>query len=98
MSGRHRFATSVAVLTVGLSAATAGCTGSTTPSTAPNTTEVVVGGPTGHYTVPASIHKIKHIIVIQQENRSFDSYFGTFPGAAGIPMTNGKPTVCVTDP
>jgi len=39
------------------------------------------------------IHKIKHIIVIMQENRSFDSYFGTFPGADGIP--NG---VCLPDP
>jgi phospholipase C len=44
------------------------------------------------------IHKIKHIIVIMQENRSFDSYFGTFPGADGIPMQNGVPTVCVPDP
>jgi phospholipase C len=31
------------------------------------------------------IHRIKHVIVIMQENRSFDSYFGTFPGADGIP-------------
>jgi phospholipase C len=23
------------------------------------------------------IHKIQHVIVIMQENRSFDSYFGT---------------------
>jgi phospholipase C len=47
---------------------------------------------------PASgIHKIKHIVVIMQENRSFDSYFGTFPGADGIPMQNGQPTVCVPD-
>jgi phospholipase C len=60
--------------------------------------EVVPGGPKGSYTVPAGLHKIKHIIVIQQENRSFDSYFGTFPGADGIPMKNGKPAVCVTDP
>jgi phospholipase C len=44
------------------------------------------------------IHKIKHVIVIMQENRSFDSYFGTYPGAAGIPMAQGKPTVCVPDP
>jgi phospholipase C len=44
------------------------------------------------------IHKIKHIITIMQENRSFDSYFGAFPGADGIPMRNGEPTVCVTDP
>ncbi len=33
-----------------------------------------------------------------QENRSFDSYFGTYPGADGIPMKNGVPTVCVPDP
>jgi phospholipase C len=43
--------------------------------------------------------KIKHVIVIMQENRSFDHYFGTFPGAEGIPMdATGKPTVCVPDP
>jgi len=29
------------------------------------------------------IHTIKHVIVIMQENRSFDSYFGTYPGADG---------------
>src|SRR5579884_1393460 len=44
------------------------------------------------------IHKIQHVVVIMQENRSFDSYFGTFPGADGIPMQNGVPTVCVNDP
>lgn len=42
--------------------------------------------------------KIKHVIVIMQENRSFDHYFGTFPGADGIPMRNGIPTVCSPDP
>ena len=44
------------------------------------------------------IHKIRHVIVIMQENRSFDSYFGTYPGADGIPMHNSVPTVCVPDP
>ena len=44
------------------------------------------------------IHKIKHIIIIMQENRAFDHYFGTYPGADGIPMDNGTPTVCVPDP
>ena len=39
------------------------------------------------------IHKIKHVVVIMQENRSFDDYFGTYPGADGIP-----PGVCVPDP
>src|SRR5208337_766927 len=27
---------------------------------------------------------IKYVFVIYQENRSFDSYFGTFPGANGL--------------
>ncbi len=39
------------------------------------------------------IHKIKHVVIIMQENRSFDSYFGTYPGADGIPAG-----VCVPDP
>jgi phospholipase C len=37
------------------------------------------------------IHKIQHVIVIMQENRSFDSYFGTYPGADGIPGLAGNP-------
>ena len=41
---------------------------------------------------------IKHIVIIMQENRSFDEYFGTYPGAIGIPMKNGVPTVCSPDP
>jgi phospholipase C len=49
-------------------------------------------------TAETGIHKIKHVIVIMQENRSFDSYFGTFPGAEGIPMDHGRPTVCAWDP
>jgi phospholipase C len=43
------------------------------------------------------IHKIRHVVVIMQENRSFDSYFGTYPGADGIPMKNGVATVCLPD-
>jgi phospholipase C len=46
----------------------------------------------------AGIHKIKHIVVVMQENRSFDSYFGTYPGADGIPMDRGEPLVCNPDP
>jgi phospholipase C len=63
-----------------------------------STQERVPGGATGSYIVPPGIHKIKHVIVIMQENRSFDSYFGTFPGADGIPMQNGVPTVCIPNP
>src|SRR5947208_15915567 len=39
------------------------------------------------------LHKIKHVVVIMQENRTFDSYFGTYPGADGLPAG-----VCVPDP
>ncbi len=54
-------------------------------------------------TLPArhgGIHKIQHVVVIMQENRSFDSYFGTYPGADGIPGLAGNPgTVpCLPDP
>jgi phospholipase C len=38
------------------------------------------------------IHKIRHVVVIMQENRSFDSYFGTYPGVDGLPSR-----VCVPD-
>jgi phospholipase C len=60
--------------------------------------ERVSGGPSGTYVVPSGIHKIKHVIIVMQENRSFDSYFGTYPGADGIPMKHGVPAVCVPDP
>ncbi|MHC6229879.1 phospholipase C [Arthrobacter sp. MMS24-T111] len=52
---------------------------------------VFPGGDTG-------IAKIKHVVIITQENRSFDSYFGTYPGADGIPMQDGQPAVCIQDP
>ena len=44
------------------------------------------------------IHKIRHVVIVMQENRSFDSYFGTYPGADGIPMKKGVPSVCSPDP
>src|SRR5258708_23027592 len=39
------------------------------------------------------IHKIQHVDVIMQEDRSFDTYFGKFPGADSIPAN-----VCVPYP
>jgi phospholipase C len=64
----------------------------------PTPTNQVAGGPTGHYLVPAGIHKIKHVIIVMQENRSFDSFFGTYPGVDGLPRKNGKFTVCMPNP
>jgi phospholipase C len=46
----------------------------------------------------AGITKIKHIVVVMQENRSFDTYFGTFPGADGFPRAGGRINVCLPDP
>jgi phospholipase C len=37
--------------------------------------------------------KIKHVIWIIQENRSFDNYFGTFPGADGPPPSTCLPVL-----
>jgi phospholipase C len=50
---------------------------------APGTRAVSLGG----------IYNIQHVVMIMQENRSFDSYFGTYPGANGIPAG-----VCEPDP
>jgi phospholipase C len=46
------------------------------------------------------IHRIKHVVIIMQENRSFDQYFGTYPGADGIPGVGGNlgTEPCVPDP
>ena len=88
-----------------MTAAAAACTagqgtagpGAASPGTAGSPGRVV-GSPAGKDVVPAGIHKIKHVIIVMQENRSFDSYFGTFPGADGIPMRDGVPAVCMPDP
>jgi phospholipase C len=42
------------------------------------------------------IHKIRHVVVIMQENRSFDSYFGTYPGADGLARdASGQFSACL---
>src|SRR5271154_4018657 len=39
--------------------------------------------PRSHDTPPLRLKKIQHIVFIIKENRSFDHYFGKFPGADG---------------
>jgi len=98
-SGGHSWRRWAALLAAAvLVAACSSPTSSTTPpiavSGAPvSGTLAVAAGATA-----SGIHKIAHVIVIMQENRSFDTYFGTYPGADGIPIANGVPTVCVPDP
>ncbi|HWE34724.1 MAG TPA: alkaline phosphatase family protein [Solirubrobacteraceae bacterium] len=61
------------------------------------------------YVIAPGIHKVKHVVVIMQENRSFDDYFGVYQPpeyngqpqtADGIPGLAGHPgTVpCIPDP
>jgi phospholipase C len=79
------------------------CTENSTPLISTTSTDVptqiISANPTG---IPSQVAlaraKIKHIVIIMQENRSFDHYFGTYPGADGVPMQNGVPTVCANDP
>ncbi len=50
----------------------------------------------------SKLRRLKHLIFIVQENRSFDHYFGTFPGADGFPYplpclpSNWYPSQCFT--
>ncbi|TFV74837.1 hypothetical protein E4P39_11235 [Blastococcus sp. CT_GayMR19] len=41
---------------------------------------------------------IKHFMVLMQENHSFDNYFGTYPGADGIPDGTCMPVDAVSRP
>jgi phospholipase C len=47
---------------------------------------------------------IKHVVILMQENRSFDHYFGTLPGVAGfsdpnaITLSTGNPVFYQPDP
>ena len=80
-----RSTVAVAVLIVA-----AGCSQSTgRKPAAPSPASTTEAGP-APTPAPAVTGKIQHVVVIMQENRSFDSYFGTYPGADGIP-----PGVCV---
>ena len=47
---------------------------------------------------PEGIFKLDHLIFIVQQNRSFDHYFGTYPGADALEMVRGVPANCVPDP
>jgi phospholipase C len=97
----------VAALAAALMAAVtlAGCGGSSSHQADQSSTQGTTANPLSTTTVQpgppgVGIHKIRHVVVIMQENRSFDSYFGTYPGADGIPGLAGNPgTVpCVPDP
>jgi phospholipase C len=64
----------LAVIAIILPLALSMCT--TSPSPSPTTTVSLI---------PAGLEKIQHFVFIMQENKSFDHYFGVYPGADGIP-------------
>jgi phospholipase C len=76
-----------------LSVIAAACSSGGSKAASPTTTSrPSTSSSAGGAVTTADIHKISHVVVIMQENRSFDSYFGTYPGADGIPAN-----VCVPD-
>ena len=79
-----------------------GCTASPSdPGNAPRSSSASAPPPSESLRVDPSLkgfEHIQHVIFIVQENRSFDHYFGTFPGADGIPMRGNRPAVCAPDP
>src|SRR5215469_13672762 len=45
-------------------------------------------------TAKATTSPIEHVVIIVKENHTFDNYFGTFPGAAGVTLAKAvDPTV-----
>ena len=48
---------------------------------------------TASATGAASLSDVKHIVILMQENRSFDHYFGTLSGVAGFSDPNALPGV-----
>ena len=93
------------ILRVGMAVATLltfGCTASPSdPGSEPRLSSSSAPPPSGNPRVDPTLkgfEHIQHVIFIVQENRSFDHYFGTFPGADGIPMRGNRPAVCAPDP
>ena len=85
----------VAALVLAIACTAASTTSSTRSQTSPSTSS----SPTPTAVQAHGLKTLKHLIFIVQENRSFDHYFGTYPGADGIPTNpDGSFSVCVPDP
>ena len=76
-----------------------------TPVTTPATPSVPGSGGEPPPDLPVDIdpsigiRNLDHLVFVVMENRSFDHYFGTFPGADGIPRKpDGSFAVCNPDP
>jgi len=84
---KARYYAAIAAATV-IGAGVAVGTAVTGANAAPNTAGSVTSLAANPTFPPATTTPIKHLVVIYQENVSFDHYFGTYPHAAN---TNGQP-------
>lgn len=66
----------------------------------PSIQQAVAAGPATH----GSLDDIEHVVLLMQENRSFDHYFGTMKGVRGfadpdaLTLSTGSPRDCPTTP
>ena len=88
------------VIVLSVAALVAAATASSEPSPRPAGRSAPSAPSSLRTLATTGIHKIRHVVIIMQENRSFDSYFGTYPGADGIPGLAGHPgkLPCVPNP
>jgi phospholipase C len=71
----------------------AGCNGAAAPPLGPSTAPL--SGALGMTTPEHAKSPIKHVVLIIQENRTFNDFFATFPGADGTTTGRAKPnTAC----
>jgi phospholipase C len=64
----------------------------TTIPAAPTAMAMATSAPAAPASKPSGLNKLNHVVVILQENWSFDSLYGEFPGANGI-AEDGPPIV-----
>src|SRR5581483_9481486 len=94
-----RVARLAALLALAVVIAVAVASRSGSASSSPTDRAQFDASPSSHVRL-SGIHKIRHVVIIMQENRSFDQYFGTYRGADGIPGLAGHPgkVPCIPDP
>jgi len=76
------------------SMATLAATSLTTPGSMRSTHAT---GPTARIDTPTTNTPIQHVVMVMQQNHTFDNYFGTYPNANGIPEGTCMP-VSLSDP
>lgn len=69
----------VLAASLGLATAVAGCSATTTP--VPSTRNVALSSHTALYPLESGAGKIRHVVWVIQENRSFNNLFKGYPGA-----------------